>query len=365
MAAFIILYLLFLLQFIYFPFGASPFETPKVLLAEFGIFLLLLVMIFRSNTKWLREMPKVYLFAFGGIFALSLVHLFFFARETTFLGNIYRMQGILLLWMLIAFAVVSSRVSLEKVLHPYFLSGVLVAQFVLALLLSGEGVDRAIGSIGEPNALAAAMLFIWPFLYFSKREIPIWMKLGAMALVFLIVYISGSRSGMIAFLLQLVFVLLSRTRLSLGKGMFISLALLILTYALPFLPQSNLYEQRSEVWQAAVVAGGQSPIVGNGFGNAEYALQRAVEALGNNLRGYYVDSSHNIFLDWWVQGGILGLGVFMFLLWKTEKSFIKRKNVLHMVLLLGLLAALSFNPASIVSLIALWWLIGQGMRSTN
>jgi O-antigen ligase len=179
----------------------------------------------------------------------------------------------------------------------------------------------------------------------------------------LIVYMSGSRSGMIAFVLQMVFVLLRMVNMSFAKAVVVSLILLILTYSLPFLPQGSLYEQRSEIWQAAYIAGSENPILGNGFGNTEVALQKAINGFDNNLRGSFVDSSHNIFLDWWVQGGIVGLGLFSFLIITAFISFIKRQKTMKLVLLLGLLAALSFNPASVVSLVVLWWLIGKGIRT--
>jgi O-antigen ligase len=233
---------------------------------------------------------------------------------------------------------------------------------VFALLIGGEGVERAIGTIGEPNALAAVVLFVWPFLYFTKRPIPQWVKLASLALVFLLIYITGSRSGMIAFIIQLTFILISRTQLSLAKGVVISFLILIVTYSLPFMPQGSIYEQRSEIWHAAVVAGAEKPIIGHGFGNTQVALEASVNKLNNNLRGSYVDSSHNIFLDWWVQGGFIGLGLFIVLLYKIFRQFIRKEKVMELVLLLGLLAALSFNPASVVSLVALWWLMGQALQ---
>ncbi|MBA3724801.1 MAG: O-antigen ligase family protein [Candidatus Levybacteria bacterium] len=283
------------------------------------------------------------------------------STTTTFFGNEFRLQGVFLLWMLLAWAVLSSRIQLDKILHPLFIFGCLFAELLFALLIDGEGATRAIGTIGEPNALAAAVLFIWPFLYFTKKKVPSWMKYGALAMVFLIIFISGSRSGMIAFMLQLIFLLLSRTSLATAKSVLISVLLLLFTYGLPFLPQSNLYEQRSEIWHAAVIAGGDSPVVGNGFGNTDGVLQDVVNSLNTNLRGSYIDSSHNIFLDWWVQGGMIGLIAFVFLIGRTLFNFIKEKNVQNLILLLGLIATLSFNPASVVALIALWWLIGQGL----
>lgn len=361
----IVIYLLFLLQFIYFPIGVSYFETPKVYLAQIGIFVLLLLSILRSQTPLLLKIPRVHVVAFTVLLLLSTVHLIFTPAETTFFGNDFRLQGVLLLWMLVIWAVISSRVVFEKILHPFFLVGCLVAQLVAALIIGGDGVLRAIGTIGEPNALAAVVLFIWPFLFFSKKPVHLWIKFGSLLIVFLIIYISGSRSGMIAFTLQLVFWLISRTNLSTAKSVIISVILLLVTYSLPFLPQSNLYEQRSEVWHAALIAGAKSPIIGNGFGNTEFALQAAVNSLNLNLKGSYVDSSHNIILDWWVQGGIIGVGVIMLLVIQTFMSFIRQKNIMRITLLLGLVAALSFNPASSVSLIALWWLIGQGMAESS
>lgn len=361
MVSYITLYLLFFLQFIYFPIGESFFETPKVYLAQIGIFLLLLLTILRSNTPILKHLPKEYLFAFGGIVLLSVLHLIITPTQLAFYGNEFRMQGILLLWMLIVWAILTAKISLEKLLHPYLLVGCLVGQFIFALFISGDGVSRAIGTIGEPNALAAVVLFVWPFLYFTNRSVPQWVKLGSLVVVFLLIYITGSRSGMIAFILQLIFVLLSRTQLSLAKSVFISFLILVLTYALPFLPQGSIYEQRSEIWNAAALAGAEKTILGHGFGNTQVALEGTINRMNNNLRGSYVDSSHNIFLDWWVQGGLVGFGLFVFLLYCTFKMFIIKKKVMELTLLLGLLAALSFNPASIVSLLALWWLIGQGI----
>jgi O-antigen ligase len=358
-SSYIVIYLLFLLQFIYLPVGISFFETPKVYFAQLGIFILLLLAVLRSQTPTLKQITKPHLIAFGGIIAISVIHLLFYQTETSFFGNVYRLQGILLLWMLILWAILSSRIPIMKLLHPYFVFGCLVVQLIASLLISGEELTRAIGSIGEPNALAAVVIGVWPFLYFSKRPVPAWIKYGAMLIVFIIIYMSGSRSGMIAFVLQMVFVLLRMVNMSFAKAAVTSLLILILTYSLPFLPQGSLYEQRSEIWQAAYMAGLEKPILGNGFGNTEFALQQSINASDNNLRGSFVDSSHNIFLDWWVQGGVVGLGIFVFLIFTALINFIKRQKPMKLILLLGLLAVLSFNPASIVSLIALWWLIGK------
>ncbi len=371
LSGYLVFFLLFLLQFVVLPMGYSNFESPKVYVAEIGIFLLLLVFIFRSGDKNSHKLlSKVGIKKFLSkdfgvrisllfIVLFSLIHLFFFQTSTTLFGNEFRMQGMFLLWLLLAFSIISSKIILDKLLLPYIIFGLLFFQLIFSLLIGGEGYTRAIGTLGEPNALAACVLFLWPFIYFSKKEFPLWLKLLSLGFVFILIFISGSRSGMIAFVAQMIFILFLRTKLSISKGLILSLIALLGTYILPFVQSTGLYEQRSEIWQVAWHAGLQSPIIGNGFGNMDAALKQSIIETSNHLKGYYVDSSHNIFLDWWVQGGIVGLGLFLFLLMNTFKQFVVQKNVFYITLLLGLVASLSFNPASVVSLVALWWVIGQ------
>jgi O-antigen ligase len=136
---------------------------------------------------------------------------------------------------------------------------------------------------------------------------------------------------------------------------------ILFSYSTPFLGPRTEYEDRGEIWKSAAYAGLANPIVGVGFGNAEYEYHRANAALHNKLTGYYVDNAHNIFLDWFVQAGIIGVGILLFLLVNTFSAFIQKEQSRNIILLLGLITALSFNPASIVSLIGLWWLIGKGI----
>ena len=134
---------------------------------------------------------------------------------------------------------------------------------------------------------------------------------------------------------------------------------MLASYITPFIGPKSEYEDRGEIWKAAAVAGFDHPILGVGFGNAEYSLHAANMKLHNKLVGYYVDSAHNIFLDWFIQTGFAGTAILLFLLFKTFRTFIYRKQVRNIALLLGILTALSFNPASVVSLVSLWWLIGS------
>jgi O-antigen ligase len=359
---FLVIFLLFLLQFIYIPWGVSYFEVPKVYIAEIGMFSLLLFQVFKGAFSFVR-FPKSYLFLVGGVFVLSLYHLLFLRTEYTFWGNPFRMQGVFLLWLLVLFSMASRNESVKRV-SSLFVSVVLCVQAFLAFWVDSGSLGRAVGTLAEPNSLAGEMVFLWPFVYFSLKQRRVrWIILLIVLLISgIVILISGSRSGIVALALQLVFfVCIELFHFSVGKVTLLCMGLLFLSYSLPFLEQGNVYENRGEVWQSAVVAGMLHPLLGNGFGNSEFALHKASLQLHNNLQGYYVDSSHTIFLDWFVQGGIVGLVVLLVVVFQTVKQFIAERAVRNLLLLVGLLGVLSFNPVSVTLLVAFWWLLGQGI----
>jgi O-antigen ligase len=362
-AAYLVTFLLFFLQFAYFPIGVSYFESPKIYLTEIIVFLLLITEIFLSKfSKYIFN--KKVIISFTVLILLTIIDLVFFAKPTTFFGNSFRLQGVFLLWILILFSFLSANIPLPR-LPIYLLTGILILQFLAVLFISGGISERAVGTIGEPNALAAVVLFIWPFIWYTKQKSSYVFKIISLIITALIIFLSGSRSGMIAFIIQFVFIVsTARFYIPAKYVVIFCFILLLLSWALPFADQTNPYERRSDIWNIALNAGLEKPVIGYGFGNTEYAIHDVSVQDGNKLGKSYVDSSHNIFLDWFVQGGIVGLGIFLFLLFRSMMVFIYRQDARSIVLLLGLISALSFNPASIVSLIALWWLIGQGTLKT-
>jgi len=357
-ASYLIIFLLFLLQFIYYPIGVSHFETPKIYTAEFCIFLLALLFLFTQKKINLVNFQKKSIICFSLLIVITFIDLVFFRTSISFFGNSFRLQGIFLLWMLLLFAFLTANISVKNQLHTWFLVSVLFLQLIFTLVLQGQG-SRLVGTIGEPNALAANIVFLWPFLYFQQQKVA-W-KVVSILIACVVIFLSGSRSGMLAIGIQLFFIFLTtRIHIPLKKTLLVCLFLILCTYLLPSVDTTGPYENRMDVWQSAIRAGFAQPIIGSGFGNIQYALITAAKTFPNNLGLSFVDSSHNIFLDWFVQGGSIGIGVFLYLLYQSFLFFIQKKDVLHIVLLLGLISVLSFNPASIVTLVALWWLIGQG-----
>lgn len=426
MASFIVFFLLFLLPFCIAPFGITQFENPKVIFAEIGVILLFLVLLFSDRISFRKRRKQ--LFLFGAIFILTIIDLFFFKSNISFFGNAFRMQGIFLLWILLLFSfltgftslradepLVRLRGNLHKIASPYKIgfamtrswwvySGLLYSELVATFFLPLNASQRYVGTLGEPNALAAFAIFLWPFGWFSIRDTKRkWFARFVLLLpVFWLLYLSDSRSGMVAFGIEMLFLLLQNITLTLHKkNLFVKnenffcsavgidnelrgkkrtsknfissqykLSLLLITvicliiylfsYALPFFDKTP-YENRVQVWQSAFYAGMMNPGLGQGFGNTETALHNAAAGLDLPIQYYYVDSSHNIFLDWWVQGGVIGLSLLLILVYTAFNSLIAHKNDRNIVLLLGMLTVLSFNPSSVVGLLGFWWIIGQGL----
>lgn len=368
MAKYLIYCLLFILPLVILPFGISYFETPKVILTEVIIEILLLYLFFKNSSFSFKKINRIFLICIISIFVLSLVHLIFLRTSTTFFGNAFRLQGIFLLWHLLIFSLISSKFKLDDISSiKYFIPAFLA--FLSTFFFGTDKSGRFFGSLGEPNALAATAIFIWPFLFFLPKS-SFFSKSITKILIFLMVMIliffSGSRSGLVAFILQVIFILFHFVvKLPLKKTLLIILIMYLLSLSLTFLQKNRVFENRSEIWQTAFIAGFQKPIIGSGFGNIESNLAQTAEKLKNNIRYQYVDSSHNLLLDWWIQAGIFGVLIIGLFLIKVFQSFLIQEKKRELVLLIGVLTTMSFNPVSVTTLVAFWWLVGQGFSEKS
>lgn len=352
----IISFLLFFLPLIILPFGISPFEIPKVVIAEISIQVLLIWFLLFGKKIEVKNFNPFFLAISLGLIALSLIHLLFFNQPTTFFGNSFRLQGVFLMWNLIILSLISSQFKLKK-LSSYIFFGLILFELLASLAISPNLNNRAIGTLGEPNALAAFLIFLWPFLLFNSKKS---LKIIGSLLVLALVILTGSRSGLIGFGIEMIFFGLIRfSKLKLNLVVLLSFALIIFSSALPFLEGFKVYESRKEIWQTALTAGTIYPVFGWGFGNTQIALNQTAKILGNNVQYQFVDSSHNFLLDFWLQAGTIGFALMILLILQVIQNFVKQKKVLETMALLGVITVMLFNPVSIVTLIAFWWLVGQ------
>jgi len=276
-----------------------------------------------------------------------------------FFGNLFRLQGLLLFWHLLLIPLLTSGVSIDR-FKAKIIPSAFVALFLSTLILGVNQNNRAFGTLGEPNVLATTALFFFPFMFFLYKKSLL--RLSIITVTILIIILSGSRAGSLGFIAQSLFLLsIYKVKLSLSRSTIIAIVFILFTLFLP-LSQSALFESRSQIWQTAFIAGLKSPIIGQGFGNIQKPIHEAAVKLDNPVKYQVVDSSHNFILDFWIQGGLVGVLSILLLIFLTLQSFVHHKKVVELVAFLGLITAMLFNPVSVVHLIAFWWLIGQGIQ---
>ncbi len=369
----LVIFLLFGLPFVILPLGISYFEVPKVILAETSIEFLLIWQFFSLRERPLSKINTKILYLLFVLFLLTILDLLILSTPTTFFGNIYRLQGIFLLWNLVIFSLISNKFDLKNNLVTKIAFGALCALSIFALLMGGNLANRAIGTLGDPNALAASAIFIYPFIILGKTKKII--KLAATFLILYLIIITLSRSALLGFLLEVGLFVALNLRINLKISVIFILLILVFSYAYPFFEGGNWLENRSKIWETAIIAPAirtdsrnlsfKQVLLGGGFGNIEEILNKTSWIISNNIRFQYVDSAHNIFLDWWIQGGLVGLSLIFLLLFYTFSNLMKNKNYLYLLILVGLLAVLSFNPVSVVTLVQFWYTLGQGFTKIS
>jgi hypothetical protein len=358
----IFMFLLFILPFVVIPVGISPYETYKVIIAEILIETLLFIRLIHPKSFGFRKFHKQQIILVGLFSVLIIIDSIIFKSSTNIFGNPFRLQGVLLLCHLLVFSLLSSIIKLKI---PGFVPITSLFLLVITTLFIGTNINsRFFGPLGEPNALAATAILIFPFIFFYQK-LPY--KIIGLLLTISVIVLSGSRSGMIAISIQILFLVLScKTKISLSKIFLICLSFVVLSLSLPFFENhSGIYENRLTVWQTALSAGLKSSIIGSGFGAVESTIHSAALNLNNAVRVQVVDSSHNFILDFFIQGGIIGLLILGSLLFLSTKNLILSSKKMELAVLLGLMTAMSFNPASIVTLIGFWWTVGQGFSGNK
>lgn len=351
--------LLFFLPFVVLPFGSSQFEVPKVIVAQILIEVLVVFRVFRQDMPKISRLSTV---SYLVLFAISFVDLIFFQTQYSFFGNTFRLQGIFLLWHLMLFSIFADKNVLRHVSAVPVLI-FLVIQLCGDFFFGVNDVGRSFGFLGEPNSLASVALFTLPLLFVKKNK-----KLVlaiCLLLLSVVLIISGSRSGIMGFIIQCFF-LFAVFRFPRRYGAILSFSFLFvgLTLLTPFLA-SNIHESRVEIWHAALLSFLHNPVIGGGFGNIDLLIHKESLTFASFISARYVDSSHNIFLDILIQSGVLGLGAFLWLILRSITVFYRNRDTVFIALMLGFVTILSFNPVSVWVLVVFWYLVGQGILGNS
>lgn len=205
----------------------------------------------------------------------------------------------------------------------------LLFESVATILLGRNGRGgRATGSIGQSNDLGA---FLAVFTVVAAAMLPaVRGFLGRLTLLAATVagcygiLLSVSRAAMVAVGLGLFYVALRSSRT-------FTVLLLLVAATSPLWAPDYVKDRimgtsvdaeegaelesgarlRVDTWRAIIEVVSDHPIEGVGFGGLQYVLPQTGEALGVDVK----DSSHNTFLRMLGEMGVIGLGLFLWVLW--------------------------------------------------
>ncbi len=294
-----------------------------------------------------------------GLIGLTMIQLVLIPESRQIFGYPLRLQGVFFLWHLLALFIIFRGYSLQSLPKIWILAS-LATLFGSIFVFPFNQAGRATGLLGEPNALAAVAIFLWPLVFYKQNRI---VQLAGLGLCGGIIFFTASWSALVALTLQLLVLILLKLRWRISRVATVCLFLYLLSFSLPFLEQESTWESRQGIWQLAWQAGWKAPLIGYGFGRGLPVIHDEARQQQSPLSYEVVDSSHNLFLDYWLQGGAIGLGLLVLLCIQAVTRAVKNKDSLTFSLLLGLMTVLTFNPLSVVTLAQFWLLLGSGQSS--
>ncbi|HPJ16910.1 MAG TPA: O-antigen ligase family protein [Candidatus Woesebacteria bacterium] len=212
-------------------------------------------------------------------------------------GQYYRYQGIITLFCFLEFyyLIVISKYQISKVKALIFLSGILNCLFVIGQFLfnSASFYGRYTANLGNPNFTGGFLALCFGFsniLFFP--------------LFLVAILLTGSRSALLALGVMMVIRLFGLIKNKKIASVFILAIVLGLVLVFPKREISS-FDSRFEIWNKAIVAIGNKPVIGYGVENFDRAFTSVLGNLDFDLKNIRVDKAHNELLEYTVAGGIL------------------------------------------------------------
>lgn len=246
------------------------------------------------------------------------------------------------IFFFIFYKVVDSVQKLSTVLLMGCLGNGLYSAFSVTAGNFGSG-RLSFGGMFDPNDLAYFALGFLPLnLIFISRENPLWVRLaclGSFGVGMLLIFLTGSRGGLLAFAVSAALLLLFKTR-TIGfflKAAFVVSGLIIISYSpinterfrtlLSIQEDYNVQgeEGRLAIWEIGGRAMLANPFTGVGVGCFNNAVGQDREARGAETLKW--QTAHNSVVQVGTETGIIGLILFLLLSWNVLGIFRRVKKV--------------------------------------
>lgn len=367
-------------KFHYFPFITGKNFSFRVL-AEIIFFAWLIVALgvseFRPKFSWI-------LAAVAGLVTWMIIPNIFGPNPTkSFWSNFERMEGWVTLIHLLAYFVATAAILNTQKLWRWFWNISIIASVIIAgygmMQLAGkipinQGSSRLDATLGNAAYLAGYMLFhifLTAFFLIRHRKERAWLVFycAAILLQTITLYYTATRGailGLIGGVVLTTFLigLFSENRSLVRKLSTVLIVALIGLGGIFFAFKDSAFVQDSQtlnrlanisledkttksriiMWGVASKGFLERPILGWGQENFSYVFNKNYDPVLYNQEQWF-DRAHNIFFEWLVTGGALGLILYLSILlaailaiWKMPESNVEEKAILT-----GLVAAYSFH----------------------
>ena len=378
---------LFLVPFVPFLVSSSfffPFVTTKAfawrIIVEVIFATWVLLALLDANYRPKRSIILYSIFAF--LIIIGLADIFGTAPAKSFWSNFERMEGFISLLHLGVFFIVISSVFKEidwkrwwnaSLIASFLMVGYCVLQ-ILGLKTINQGGVRVDGTLGNAIYLAVYMLFhmfmATLFLWREWRNVTLRWIYGLLILAQgFILYFTATRGAILGLIGGLFVIALlnirNRESLLMKKASVALLSLLVVVIGGFLLVKDTTFVRNNQVlsrfsslntgelktqgryfvWPMAIEGWKEKPILGWGQENFNFIFQEHYRPEMFRLEPWF-DRAHNIFLDWLVAGGLVGLTAYMFLyfsmlylIWWRSPSF----SYTEKSIITGLIAAYFFH----------------------
>ncbi|WP_435353773.1 O-antigen ligase family protein [Emticicia sp. SJ17W-69] len=378
----VFLFLILLIPLIFDRAGFYGYVVPKALLFQVSVLLCAITYLLSDKKSWTFSYNNLSLsIAIFGTITL-IINLLSYDSLFSIGATFERMEGAINTILLCLFFFLLAAILRNETNQKYVFMMMLIVAFAVAIfgILSGEKfAGRLISTIGNPAFLCfylANHLFLIAIFYLKYKPQHKWILLIGIIVLIWAIFQTLTRTFYMAILLSAIAMLilyiynLIKKEKRVKTLIISTLTLFFCTIIFYFISQNtwvqknlpigrltniSTLDSRFLVWKIAFEGFADRWFLGWGQENFTYVYAKFFNAkLAED--GVWYDRSHNVFLDWFVAGGLLG-GLCYIAIWISAILSIWRSNFhqLLKILLTGWLffycCFICFNPDSLVNTI--------------
>lgn len=312
---------LLLLPLFFWPWSMIPYEIPKVWLFNRWVELLAIFAFLYPTSKQNKLNPFIFILIISFISNAVISSFSGIDFAKSFWGNYYRGDGLLTLFHLGAFALITALLWQKSwnIFLAYAIGSSAILLSSLTILLSLyfslpdlKALPQATGIMfGQPNFLAGYLLLTLPFfVYLIQQSTNQKWNIG-ITLTIAGIFFTRSTGGILGVFIFFVLLLYFLKKINIALFVLVlSVSIFLgITYHIKGLETAVIrneagYQTRLEITKGGLESAMQKPIQGWGWANFDYAFESTG---GNYSPNVYVDKAHSHILEVLVTTGTLGL----------------------------------------------------------